>query len=185
VTEPLPGPGGSPAIDLPDAGFLPVPDAGPEGSPRSPMLRTDRVAGILLVLLGAVVALEARTFRVAFLTDPLGPRALPLLVAGLLALCGLVLIRRPGPEPAWPRSAGLLRGAAGAGVFLLYSLLMQPLGFGASTAAAVAGLGLLFGGPPRRVLVVGLVTTALLWFLFVPLLGIPLPMGWLFTGGRG
>ena len=95
----------------------------------------------------------------------------------------LVLIRRPSralcPLP------GLLRGAAGAGVFLLYSLLMQPLGFGASTAAAVAGLGLLFGGPPRRVLVVGLVTTALLWFLFVPLLGIPLPMGWLFTGGRG
>lgn len=185
MTEPSTGAGGAPSIDLPDAGFLPEPDAGPGGSPRSPMLRTDRVAGILLLLLGAVVALEARTFRVAFLTDPLGPRALPLLVAGLLALCGLVLIRRPGPEPAWPRSAGLLRGAAGAAVFLLYSLLMQPLGFGASTVAAVAGLGLLFGGPPRRVLVVGLVTTALLWLLFVPLLGIPLPMGWLFTGGRG
>lgn len=185
MTDPPSGTGGSPAIDLPDAGFLPEPDAGPEGSHRSRVLRTDRVAGMLLILLGAVVALEARTFRVAFLTDPLGPRALPLLVAGLLVVCGLVLLRRPGPEPAWPRAAGLIRGTAGAAVFLLYGLLMQPLGFGASTVAAVAGLGLLFGGPPRKVLLTGVVTTLLLWLLFVPLLGIPLPIGWLFTGGRG
>lgn len=185
MTDPVPGPGGSPAIDLPDAGFRSQPDRGMEAHPPFRLLRTDRVAGILLLLLGGSVALEARTFRVAFLTDPLGPRALPLLVAGLLGACGLVLLRRPGPEPAWPRAQGLLRGSAGAGVFLVYSLLMQPLGFGASTVGAVAGLGILFGGPPRRVLVTGIVTTVLLWLLFVPLLGIPLPTGWLFTGGRG
>lgn len=185
MTEPLPGPGGSPAIDLPDAGFLPVPEEGSGVPPTPGRPRTDRVAGILLLLLGGSVAIEARTFRVAFLTDPLGPRALPLLVAGLLAACGLALLRRPGPEPAWPRAPGLFRGAAGAGVFLVYSLLMQPLGFGPSTVGAVAGLGILFGGPPRKVLLTGVVTTLLLWLLFVPLLGIPLPVGWLFTGGRG
>ena len=172
---------GFPAIDLPDAGF----HAPGDPSRPPPRFRTDRVAGVLLILLGGAVALEAWTFRVAFLTDPLGPRALPLLVAGILVLCGVLLVRKPGPEPVWPRAAGLLRGAGGAVVFLLYSVLMEPLGFGLGTVGAVMGLGVLFGGPPKQAALVGVVVAAVLWVLFVPLLGIPLPLGWLFTGGRG
>lgn len=138
---------------------------------------TDRIAGALLLALALAVALQARTFRVAFLTDPLGPRALPLLVAALLAACALVLLRRPGPGSPWPGARGLGRAGGGAAVFALYGLLLEPLGFGAATTAAVAGLGILFGGRPLRTLVAGLVVSGALWLLFVLALGIPLPLG--------
>jgi putative tricarboxylic transport membrane protein len=146
-------------------------------------LSTDRVAGLFLLALAVVVAVQGRTFRVAFLTDPLGPRALPWLVAGMLGGAAVVLIRRPGPEAVWPRRAGLLRAAGGAAVFFLYGLLLTPLGFGTTTAAAVAGMGILFGGPPLRSLASGLVVTGALWLLFVFALGIPLPIGTLFLAG--
>lgn len=153
----------------------PAGGGGPKGLPG-----TDRTAALLLLALAAVVAWHSRTFRVAFLTDPLGPRALPLLAAGVLAVCGVVLLRRPGPEPAWPGRAGLARAARGAAVFALYGLLLEPLGFGVATTGAVAGLGILFGGRPRRTLLAGAVVSGALWLLFVVALGIPLPLGALF-----
>jgi putative tricarboxylic transport membrane protein len=147
-------------------------------------LSTDRVAGGALLILAVSVALEARNFRVAFLTDPVGPRALPLLVAAMLAACAIVLLRRPGPEPRWPGRPGLLRAAGGAAVFTLYGLLLEPLGFGVATTGAVAGLGVLFGGSPIRSLVAGVVVSTALWVLFVVALGIPLPLGAILGGGR-
>lgn len=145
---------------------------------------TDRVAGGLLLALAVAVALEARTFRVAFLTDPLGPRALPLLVAVMLAGCALVLLRKPGPDPRWPGRAGLVRAVGGAAVFALYGLLLEALGFGVATTGAVAGLGVLFGGAPLRSLLSGVAVSTALWILFVLALGIPLPLGTLLGGGR-
>ena len=47
----------------------------------SPSTRTDRVSGIVLATLGVAVGAEATTFDVLFLTDPVGPKALPLLSA--------------------------------------------------------------------------------------------------------
>lgn len=178
-----PGGGGGGAQGAPDGEEEPgAPDAAGGRAPRD--TSTDRVAGGALLALASAVALEARTFRVVFLTDPLGPRALPLLVAAVMAGCGLVLLRRPGPVPAWPRRGGLLRAAGGALVFGIYALLLEPLGFGVATTAAVAALGVLFGAPPLRGLAAGAVVSAALWLLFVWGLGIPLPTG-PFGGGGG
>ena len=45
--------------------------------------------GWILVALGAAIGLEASTFNVAFLTDPVGPKALPLVAALILIAAGL------------------------------------------------------------------------------------------------
>lgn len=149
------------------------PPAGPEPSGG----RIDRIAGAVLVLGALAVGLEATTFEVAFLTDPVGPKALPFVVAFLLAAGGLRTLVRPRRDLDLPTAPGLARiGAAGA-VFLFYAAALPWLGFFLSTTAVVAGLATLFGGPWRGGLAAGLALSAALWLLFVALLALPLPVG--------
>jgi putative tricarboxylic transport membrane protein len=142
---------------------------------------TARVTAVVLILVAAAVALEASTFDVAFLTDPVGPKALPLFVAAVLAAAGVAQLVRPDIEAAWPPGPVLLRVGAGAGVFLVYAAVLPVVGFFLSTTAAVAGLGMLFGGPPLRAALASAALTAGLWLLFVGALGLPLPVGDLWT----
>ncbi|HJO04390.1 MAG TPA: tripartite tricarboxylate transporter TctB family protein [Acidobacteriota bacterium] len=138
---------------------------------------TDRVAGSLLVALGAAIGAESLTFTVAFPTDPVGPRGLPLLCAIVLVVGGLALIARPSLVPAWPSHDRLIRAAAGGSIFALYGLLLDPLGFAITTSLSVTALGMLFRGSFSKTLVSGILVTAGLWYLFQYMLGIPLPVG--------
>ncbi len=138
---------------------------------------TDRVAGSLLVALGAATGAESLTFTVAFPTDPVGPRALPLLCAIVLVVGGLALIARPGLVPAWPSRDRLIRAATGGSIFALYGVLLDPLGFAITTSLGVTALGILFRGSFAKAVVSGILVTAALWFLFQYMLGIPLPVG--------
>jgi putative tricarboxylic transport membrane protein len=140
-----------------------------------------RITAVGLVLVGLAVALEASTFNVNFLTDPLGPKALPWLVAALFSVSGLALgASTPTAEPQPP--AGRRRPVAGAAtVFLAWSLTLAPLGFVISTPLAVAALARLFGGDWKRGLLTGALLTTLLWLLFALALALPLPQGSLWT----
>ncbi len=139
--------------------------------------RTDRFAGGVLVALGVGVALEASTFDVAFLTDPVGPKALPLLSAAIFFTAGMILLVRGGEPRVWPTGAVLLRMGAAAAVFGGYALLLAPLGFVVATTAAVGALSMLFGGPWRKSLGSAATLSVVLWYLFVWALGLPLPLG--------
>lgn len=157
--------------------------------PRSPT--SDRLAGALLVALGAAAAAEASTFDVAFLTDPVGPKALPYLAAAILVLAGGRVALRAGVaaararparahEPGLPEAPGrarLPRIAAAAGAFLAYAAVLPWLGFFASTTLVVALLSELYGAPRPHGLLAAALLTGTLWVLFVHLLGLPLPAG--------
>ena len=140
-------------------------------------MKTDRVAGLGLALLAIAVVLEAMTFEVAFLTDPVGPKALPFVTGGILLVSGLYLVARPGPEPDWPHRDVLIRLGAATVAFTLYALLLQPLGFVVATVMVVTALGLLFGGALRQSLMAATALSATLWYLFVWALGLSLPLG--------
>lgn len=58
---------------------------------------SERTAHVLLVVGGAAIIAEATTFDVAFMTDPIGPKALPIVAGALLLLAGLAQMR-PGPR---------------------------------------------------------------------------------------
>ena len=137
----------------------------------------DRVAGGVLITAAVAVGLEATTFDVAFLTDPVGPKALPLVVAFMLAAGGIRTLTRPRDDVELPVRSGLRRMAAALGALLAYALFLPWLGFFLSTTAVVAGLGVLFGGPWKGGLATGLTLSAALWLLFVALLSLPLPIG--------
>ncbi|HSM03800.1 MAG TPA: tripartite tricarboxylate transporter TctB family protein [Longimicrobiales bacterium] len=140
-------------------------------------MKGDRWAGGALALLGLAVGLEASTFEVAFLTDPVGPKALPYLAAGLLVATGAWLALRPGSDPDWPPRRPALRMAGAVAALLGYAALLAPMGFVTATSAAVAALSVLFGAPVRKAVAAAVVVSLVLWVGFVQVLGLPLPLG--------
>lgn len=139
--------------------------------------RVERVAGAALVLGGVATAIEASTFDVAFLTDPVGPKALPALVATILVMSGLRLVLRPRAAIALPNRGVTMRMAGATFAFLIYAGILPWLGFFTSTSMVVTALALLYSGPGRGSIAAGLAVSGVLWLLFVALLGLPLPVG--------
>ena len=137
----------------------------------------DRLPGLALVLAGVACGLEATTFDVAFLTDPVGPKALPLLVASVLVLAGAQAAVRPKIDVRWPGPAAWWRAAAAVAAFLVYALALPWIGFFLSTALVLSALSGLFGAGIRAAVPAAAIVSAALWLLFVQLLGLPLPIG--------
>jgi putative tricarboxylic transport membrane protein len=154
------------------------------------MTRLDRWLGAFLVLAGIAIAGTARGFTVGFMVDPLGPKALPFLVAGLFGLGGGALLLRRKPlgdpglvEPTEPSKSKLGLQATSVGVLLLLAGLIIPFGFIPPTILATAALARLFGGRWISGLAVGLALALGLFGLFTLGFGLDLPMGELFGGG--
>lgn len=159
------------------------------------MRPTPAVIGAGGVVIGAAaIALEATTFDVAFPTDPLGPKAFPILAAFLLAIGGVALMfarpGRTGPalgsgmesaeevDRSHPAAANPVRRILmGTASFVAYGFLLSPLGFVPATTLEFALLAKLFGGPIGRGAAAGLVFALVLYVLFVYALGLPLPLG--------
>ena len=136
-----------------------------------------RLPGALLVATGAAIGVEATSFDVAFLTDPVGPKALPLLVSATLVLAGLRATLRPDHEAAWPTRPVLAKLTAATAAFLLYPFALEAIGFVPATTLVVAALSHLYGAPPRRGVPAAAVLAGALWLLFVRVLALPLPIG--------
>jgi putative tricarboxylic transport membrane protein len=144
------------------------------------IVSSDRLAGLSLVLLGTLVAIQARTFTVGFLADPLGPRAVPYLVAGFLVTSGGWLALRPTFASNWPARDVWLNIALTVATLLLYALLLRWLGFLLLTTLALTALSLLFGGRLWRSVLSAAGFAVALYALFVYVLGLTLPIGELF-----
>ena len=153
-----------------------TPTSAPTAGKPSPAW-PDRIPGLVLVVLGLAAGLEATTFDVAFLSDPVGPKALPYLVAIALLLSGIHQARRPDPGTRWPERAALVRMGLASSAFLSYALVLPWLGFLLSTTLVVAALSHLFDAAPRRGVPAAAALAFALWLLFVWVLALPLPVG--------
>jgi len=152
-------------------------------------VRAPVVGAAAVVLAAAAIALEATTFDVMFPTDPLGPKAFPMVAAFLLAIGGLALLRDglrggtegtappPAAAPATPVTGARTRILLATLSFIAYAFLLAPLGFVFATVLEFALLARLFGGTLVRGAAVGLAFAFLLYVLFVYGLGLPLPLG--------
>lgn len=141
------------------------------------MRLTARLPGALLTAGGVACAVEASTFDVAFMTDPVGPKALPYLVAAILTAVGIHAMARPSTDTGWTTRAAATRTAAATAAFLVYAFALPLVGFFTSTTLVVASLSRLFGAAPRRALPAAALLSGVLWLVFVFGLGLPLPIG--------
>ena len=148
---------------------------------------SDRILGAVCVVASAGMAWAARDYAAAISYEPVGPRAFPLLLAGLLATGGLWLVARPTL-----RGAGVFRGvplkatALCAAAVLVYALLFELLGFTLVTALMAVPVGMAFGGSWKQSLAGGAGLGLVLFVLFDKLLDVVLPTGLLsiLLGGR-
>lgn len=139
--------------------------------------RDDRRWALALGGLGVAAGLGAVGFQVAFVTDPLGPRAFPWLAAALLVGAAAGLALRPGPDADWPARSSRRRLAWVTAALLAWSVVLPVAGFVIATTLLLAGLGRLFGAAWRPGLVAGLAVAVALHLLFGWGLGLPLPAG--------
>lgn len=139
--------------------------------------RYDRAGAIVLLIFALLYGLDAGRIAYSFSSDPLGPRAFPLILAGVLAFLSLLYLLRPGGAEPWPHGRLLARSLAIPGLVLVSALLMEPLGFAMTMTLLVIGVSRVFGAP-WRFAILGGVGQAALWFLiFRYLLDVYLPGG--------
>jgi len=143
---------------------------------------SDRITGVLLLALAVAFGWHARSFRTNFMTDPLGPQAWPIMLAVFLALLSLYLIVRPERRADWPHSVVLFRQIVLIVALVLYAVVLERLGFLASTVVIVGFMAMLLGARWWQAGLTGVLSSALLFLLFNNLLGLPLPLGSLFGG---
>lgn len=136
-----------------------------------------RLFSAIWLLLCAWLAVVAWGFQAPFSYDPVGPRAYPLLLLGLMAAGSLWLLYKPGLLGQQLHVPSTLRAALCVLALLVYALLFEPLGFILSTALAGFALGVLFTGRLVPCAISGVLMGALLYGLFDYLLDVPLPLG--------
>lgn len=147
---------------------------------------SDRILGAACVLAGAGMAWVARDYVAPISYEPVGPRAFPMLLAGLLAAGGLWLFIRPASDDHWFKRVPLRPLAYAVIAVFAYAYLFQWLGFTLATMVMAVPVGMAFGGTWKQSLAGGIGLGLLLFLVFDKLLDVVLPSGLLafILGGR-
>ena len=136
------------------------------------------------VLLWACVglALMAWPYQAAFSYDPVGPRAFPLLMLGLMGLGLIYMIVRPTPvvhsedDPQLDRDT-LIKIGVCVVLLLIFAGTFEPLGFILSSILIGIPMARLYGGRWLPSVVIISLMSVGLYLLFDKAMDVPLPLG--------
>ncbi|OWU84378.1 membrane protein [Oceanicola sp. 22II-s10i] len=138
---------------------------------------SDRIFGLFGVLLAIGFALSALTIEESFLSDAVGPKAFPIIIAVILGISSAVIALRPDPEPAWPPLARLVEIGAAVVVMILYAEFLPEAGFVIATAFAAGYLAWRLGSRPLEAVATGIGTSVGIYVIFHLVLGLSLARG--------
>lgn len=138
---------------------------------------TDRIVGSLVLLTTLGYVLMASQMQVGFMSDPVGPKVFPYIIAGVMAVGGLYMLIRPDPNPQWPEAKFWLPFAGVLLSLVAYAYLIVPLGFMLTTTLEMTLLSLLFGARWWQGLAAGAAFSLVVYWLFTQALSVPLPAG--------
>jgi len=138
---------------------------------------SDRIFGVVGILLSIGYALSALVIEESFLSDAVGPKAFPLIIAAILGLSSAVIALRPDADPHWPALGRLAEVAAAVVVLILYSELLPVAGFVIATAFAAAYLAWRLGSSAIEAILVGVGTSVGIYVIFHLVLGLSLARG--------
>ncbi|GED21914.1 tripartite tricarboxylate transporter TctB family protein [Halomonas halmophila] len=142
------------------------------------MTFNDRICGILLIVLAVAYGWGASQFPVPFGgSEAVGPETFPYLLSAVLVLSSLYMIVRPDPDNAWPWSRTGVELIIAVVVLLLYTALLQPLGFIISTTLAVGTLCWRMGATLAKAYMTGAAAGVVVFLVFNYALGLALPLG--------
>ncbi len=143
---------------------------------------SDRIFGLIVICVALAYIAGALQIQTSFLSDPVGSKTFPIIVASVAALCGLVMIIRPDAEPGWPAPGTVVSILICIVLLVGYAYALKPLGFIIPTMVVSAALAYQITPKPVAAVLtgVGLSLGLFVMFKFVLDLGlVGLPRGWM------
>jgi putative tricarboxylic transport membrane protein len=142
-------------------------------------MTADRLAAVVLLILGVQYARQSLTYRGVTVADVVGPSAYPIILGTLLAVLAVALFvqARPPSEGGtfWTRHG---RPLVMLGSLFGYTALLEPLGFVLTTFAYLTLSHVWFGERSwLKSAGVGALVTVSLWLVFERVLHLRLPAG--------
>ncbi|MBV0914063.1 tripartite tricarboxylate transporter TctB family protein [Anianabacter salinae] len=138
---------------------------------------SDRIFGAVGLFIAILFAWSATQIQESFLSDAVGPKAFPIIIATILGLASGAIMLRPDPNPTWPALGRLTEILAAIVVMLLYAQLLPELGFVTATALASAYLTWRLGSGPLQSVIIGICTSIGIYTVFHLVLGLSLARG--------
>ncbi len=142
-------------------------------------LRSDVVAGVVLMLIALLAGWQNRAYPVGTLAEP-GPGYMPLMIAGALGVFGLLIALRAGTSPLF-NAVDWSEGRRGIVMLIACGvavLALERIGYRLSmTALLVFMLGVVERKRPVPTLLVAFGFAFLSYYLFASLLKVQLPHG--------
>ncbi|CUH40418.1 Tripartite tricarboxylate transporter TctB family protein [Jannaschia seosinensis] len=138
---------------------------------------SDRIFGGIGLVLAVIFAWQASIIQESFLTDAVGPKMFPYIIAAVMGLASIYFLLKPDPEPDWPRGGRLVEIIFAALVMLAYSQALPELGFVIATAITASYLTWRLGSRPLESLAIGIGTSVGIYVVFRLLLGLSLARG--------
>ncbi|WP_417258107.1 tripartite tricarboxylate transporter TctB family protein [Celeribacter sp.] len=138
---------------------------------------SDRIFGVVGLLIAIGFALAALAIEESFLSDAVGPKAFPLIIATILGLSSIAIALKPDTAPEWPSLGRLTEILAAIVVMVLYAELLPVVGFVISTAFAAAYLTWRLGSGLLATVLTGLGTSVGIYVVFHLILGLSLARG--------
>jgi len=142
----------------------------------------DIASGLFLAALGLLVIIAAMSIQAAF-AERLPPRTLPVVLGCVTIVTGLLLAYRAwrfkGQDPAidWPDKEGWKRVLVGFGSLVVYLVLIDPIGMPLATLIFTSFLIWYLDRRVVRSVVIGVITAAIILFVFIRILELTFPVG--------
>lgn len=138
---------------------------------------SDRILGGACLMLAAFFIFFALQIEVGFISDPMGPKAFPIVIGVVLAVAGLYPLVRPDPEPAWPGSGRLLEIVFAVAVMVAYTYALPMAGFVLSTSVTAGLLSWRLAASPVSAAIAGVTIAVGIFLIFRQVLGLSLALG--------
>ncbi len=137
----------------------------------------DRALGVIGLLLAVFYVWRATLIELSFISDPVGPKVFPFIIAAIIAAASAVFIWKPDPAPEWPAAGRLFEIGISVAVMITYAQLLPEAGFVVSTAFAAAFLSWRLGAQPVWAIVAGILIAVGIYTVFHLILGLSLARG--------
>lgn len=138
----------------------------------------DRILGLGLLVLAVAYGWAAQQWPEPFGgAETVGPETFPTMLAVVLVAGSLYLMIKPDPDAQWPVGKSAVELLISLVVLVVYTLLLEPLGFVIATTLAVGTLSWRMGAAPRPAFITGLLSAVVVFVLFNYGLSLSLPAG--------
>ena len=92
-------------------------------------MASDRLFGLVTLITAVAYIAAATQIQTNFFSGEFLPKLFPLLIGGVAAVCSLIIIFKPDPDPEWPAWRTFVAMGVAVLVLAIYAVLLTPLGF--------------------------------------------------------